>query len=159
MKRLILLHGDPGQGKSHLARKLQGEYSFEWLSLDKLYVERIKKHCPFLYFPDLSKFVSHHYQYFLRDARTYILSKYQRDLLNEWHLHLYATVQAMSEAFDDLVVEGWLLHDCLGEVQAQMSGKAQVFAITVVDRKYIYSGKELTVQDILALGTTSQGTT
>jgi hypothetical protein len=140
-----------------LAQKLKDEHSFEMLSLDPLYVERIRKHCPFLYFPDLSQFIAHHYLYIL-NAKEYIYSKYQRDLVDEWHQHLYAQVSALSADFDNAVVEGWLLKDCLGEVVARMSETAQVFPIKVVERTYHHDGSVLTIGEIAALGASGERT-
>ena len=155
MKRLFLVYGHSRQGKTYLAQQLRDEYGFEMLALDSLYVEHIQRHCPFLYFPDLSKFIAHHYLYIL-NPKEYILSQYQRDLVEEWHQHLYAHVSALSARFDSLVVEGWLLKDCLGEVVTRMSGVAQVFPINVVERKYSHAGSELTIAEIATLGTSDE---
>ncbi len=152
MKRLILLHGHSQQGKTYLAQQLKDEHAFEMLSLDDLYVEHIRKHCPFLYFPDLRHFIAHHYLYFL-NIKDYVFGKYQRDLVEEWHQHLYAQVAALIANFDHVVVEGWLLRDCLDEVVKRTTGAARVFPIYVFERTYTYNGSKLTTHEGAALGT------
>ena len=157
MKRLFLIHGDPGSGKSTLARKLRDEHGFEILSLDDLYVEFIKTQCPILYFDVLDKFIAQHYQCILH-PKAYTNHHFNRDFVNEWHEYLLTTISERSDRQDDLVVEGFLLYDYLGALEAYMSQVAQVFLVHTSDHIFRVLGAPLTTRDIAALDQTDEHT-
>ncbi len=157
MKRLFLIHGDPGSGKSTLAKKLRDEHSFEMLSLDELYIEFIKTKCPDLYFSALNKFIAQHYQRILH-SREYTIHHFNRDFVNEWHEYLMTTTSERSARHNNLVVEGFLLYDCLGDLEARMSRVARVFLVHVSNHTYRVLGAPLTTKDIAALGQTDEHT-
>ncbi len=49
MKRLFLVSGMPGAGKTYLAKKIASEHSFKYVELDTEYVQFIKSECPMLF--------------------------------------------------------------------------------------------------------------
>jgi chloramphenicol 3-O-phosphotransferase len=144
MKRLILLHGQPRSGKSSLATDLEKDYSFEKLTLDELYVEFIETRCKEYYFERLRNYIRQHYHCIL-DANGYTKDKCGRDLVKEWHEFLFAATSEKIQRYDNVVVEGYLLVDCLDELKARMEKLAEVFPIP------IGSNNPLTTKDIIAL--------
>lgn len=159
MKRVLLIYGDPRQGKSGLAGDLAKEFRNEdaILSVDDLYVEFIKKKCQEFYFKQLRNYIRQHYHYIL-DAGGYTKHKFGRDFVNEWHKYLFANISERSARYDDLVVEGYLLVDCHRGLEAHMSQTAQVFLVHVSNRTYRVRGKPLTVNEIAALGQADEST-
>jgi nicotinamide riboside kinase len=59
MPRILLVFGDPANGKSTLANKLKAEHRFEVVWVDDVYVEWVQFRCPRLYFDDLDKYILH----------------------------------------------------------------------------------------------------
>lgn len=155
MKRLFLVHGDPGSGKTPLARALRDEHAFEYLSLDALYVEFIKAKCPTLYFDDLKKFIAPHYQCILQ-PREYSYYHFKRDLVNEWHEYMLTATLNRSAHHNNLVAEGFLLYDCLSDLEARMSQIARVFLVHASNGTYQVLGASLTVKQIATLGQEEQ---
>jgi hypothetical protein len=135
VKRVFLIHGNPGSGKSTLAKKLRDEHSFEMLSLDELYVEFIKSECPVLYLDAIDKFIAQHYECILH-PEAYTKHHFKRDFVNEWHEYLLTTTSEWSARHDDLVVEGFLLYDCLGDLEARMLQAVRVFLVHASDLTY-----------------------
>ena len=118
----------------------------------------IEKNCPRLYFDALDKFVALHYQCILVYARENIIYHFGRDFSAEWHEHLLATISEMSKQQNNLVVEGYLLYDCLDVLKAQMSQSAQVYLIHVRDKIYMVNGVTVTAGDIADIGRTDRNT-
>jgi len=125
------------------------------LSLDELYVEFIKTKCPDLYFAALNKFIAQHYQRILH-PRDYTNYHFNRDFVNEWHEYLLTATSERSARHDDLVVEGFLLYDCLGDLEARISQVARVFLVHANNRTYRVLGAPLTANEIAALGQTDE---
>src|SRR5258708_27331460 len=132
MKRVVLIHGESGSGKSPLAQKLKAGYGFEVLELDKLYVCFIKTMCPDLYFNFLSKAISNHYLYILPQSM-WKINDVAHNLVEEWHQHLLNTVIDESARHDALVVEGWLLFPYLKEIKGQLSQRAVVIVVEAMN--------------------------
>lgn len=148
MKRLLLIHGDPGSGKTPLGQYLRREYSFEILSLDDLYVKFVEEECPDFYFKKLRNYISQHYHQIL-DNRGYTEKKFGRNLVKEWHEYLFNTI--FSNKADNLIVEGYLLVDCIDDIEIRMSQITQVHQVQVKNGSYTVSGRLMTADDIAIL--------
>jgi hypothetical protein len=152
MKRLFLIHGDSGAGKSHLARCLEVEHSFKPISLDDEYVEFVRSKCPMLYLDALGKYVGPHYQHLLA-RRDYSKAQFGRDFVAEWQSHVRSRVQSLLATHDELVVEGWLLKHLKRELQDRLRSAAKVYQIEARNKCYFVAGRILTIAQISALGT------
>jgi len=157
MKRLFLIYGNPGSGKTSLAEYLRSNHSFEILSLDDLYIEFVKEKCPDFYFEKLRNYINQHYHHILNNGG-YTKEKFGRDFVNEWHEYLFATTIEWSATHDNLVVEGYLLIDCLSDLETRMSQIAQVFLIYVSDHSYRVLGTPMSANDVAILGQTDENT-
>jgi dephospho-CoA kinase len=151
MKRVFLLYGNPGSGKSTLARKLRDEHGFRLISLDPLYVEFIQSECPRLYFEALGTWIAPHYkQLFNGKERT--KQRYGRDLVQEWHEYILARIEDLIAQDDSVVVEGFLLFDCMEFLESSLSAKARVFRILADHLKYRILGPQMTSEEIAEFG-------
>ena len=100
MSFVVLIHGEPGNGKSYLAEKLQTEHSFAVLGIDETYVDFIRYYCPRLYFELLDYYIGPHYYHILKEPREYSKNHLGRDFVGEWHTHLQSRVQELSALHD-----------------------------------------------------------
>lgn len=152
MKRVILLSGLPGAGKTFLASRLATEHQFGVLCLDDAYVDFIKSHCSMLYFDVLDMYVGPHYNSILVN-RNYSIRHFQRDFVAEWHSFLLARAEQQLTQTDRLVLEGYLLKDCMASLQLGLQTEAQVFHVLVANRNYYCQQQICTFQQVAALGT------
>ena len=70
MARIFLVFGNPGNGKSTLAKRLNAEHRFDVIAVDNVYVEWVKAFCPPLYFEALANYIAQHYHHILRRKST-----------------------------------------------------------------------------------------
>jgi dephospho-CoA kinase len=61
-RRVVLVFGDPGNGKSHLATALREEHGYAVLSLDDVYVKFVRERFQALYLPALERVIAQHFQ-------------------------------------------------------------------------------------------------
>jgi dephospho-CoA kinase len=155
---ILLVYGEPGNGKSFLAERLKTKYSFAVLSVDEAYEEFIRVHCPMLYFEALEYYIGPHYYAILAD-REYSRAQLGRDFVAEWHSHLNNCIKAMTARHEKVVVEGGLLRECMNLFEAGLKSLAQVFQIEVIRGRFRIQGSPVSLTQIAALGqsTTNPG--
>lgn len=150
MKKIYLIHGQPGNGKTTLARRLKEEFGMETLSVDQLYVDFVKTRRPELYFKALNSFISPHFEGILRGARQNRWGQ-DDDPLEEWKAYLFEAIREASDAHDSLVVEGYLLYYDIKPLMERLSELAPVFRVRVRRWKYRALGCRMTAEEIAAL--------
>ena len=105
MSLVVLIYGEPGNGKSYLAERLQANHAFAVLGLDEEYVDFIRRQCPGVYFELLDYYIGPHYIHILK-AQWVSQRFFGRDFVEEWHTHLQTRVQELSALHDQVAVEG-----------------------------------------------------
>jgi hypothetical protein len=148
---ILLVYGQPGQGKSYLAEKLKAEHSFAVLSVDDTYVEFIKVHCPMLYFDALEYYVGPHHNHIIGD-RVYSQAQLGRDFFAEWRAYLNECIASLAARHDRVVVEGAAVQHYKDQMETELTSLAPVFQIEVVDRSYRWQGQPVSLTQIAALG-------
>ncbi|SFM05508.1 hypothetical protein SAMN05421863_101140 [Nitrosomonas communis] len=151
MKRLILVVGRSGQGKSYLARFLSFGHSFAALSVDEVYLDFVRTHCPMLYFDALNLYISPHYHAILKN-RDHSMTHLGRDFVHEWLRYLATKILGLISLHDNVVVEGCLLDHCANEFQSAMASFGQVFVVSVVKQRYFLNDHELSMESVATLG-------
>jgi len=146
MKRIVLVHGEPGSGKTWLSDQLSNRFAWRKLSVDETYVEFVNTTCPEFYFPYLRRYIAPHYAYMLSLEET--KQKYGRDFVLEWCHYLFDRIVAESSANDKLVVEGWLLRHLLRTLRPPISQAAAVMVVEVVSRTYWVDHMPVTIEGI-----------
>jgi hypothetical protein len=144
---VVLIHGEPGNGKSYLAERLRTDHAFAVLELDEEYVDFIRGECPGVYFELLGYYIGPHYYHILK-AQWVSKEFFGRDFVDEWHTHLQARVQELSALHDRLAVEGGLLFDCMDRLEAALKPSASVVRIEVKRRSYFWQGSPITADQI-----------
>lgn len=152
MKRLFLVYGPPGAGKSYLAAQLDTKHKFRRLSVDDSYVDFVELRFPEMYFPALRSFIMPHYN-LIQQFRGYAAQVLQRDFVAEWQDYLVGRIRELIATTDrDTVVEGYLLEDCKDALSNTLAGAAGVFQIAVDNRTYTWNRKTvLSIDEIAAL--------
>ena len=115
-RKVILIFGEPGSGKSYLAERLRDEYGYNSIiSLDTIYMEFITNKYPSLYLPDLAIVISQHYKTILGDSGK-----------KAWKKYAVSFIKSVVKSGGKIVIEGYLLFDILEDVRAKLSGMAEV---------------------------------
>jgi hypothetical protein len=161
MARIVLVLGEPDNGKSTLATKLQQQHQCSVVEVDTVYVEWVEKHVPELYFPFVGKYIFQHYHYLLMGEYSAV-KVFKRNLVAEWRAHLIDFIKKESSQHEALVVEGYLLGDNPdGYEQALATPSTQVFQIYVKEYQYYLKQPpptpptQVTPAQIAALGLTT----
>ena len=155
MKTVLWVTGEPGSGKSCLARELGKDHGFDVLSVDKAYVEFVQEECPMLFFEALCKYIAPHYLHILSKLDWSEKHFNGRDFVTEWHEYLFPRIEELATQKDRVVVEGYLLKHCndyLKDLREKLQGRVQIFHIQVAEQEYSYEGRKLTVEQIAKLG-------
>lgn len=155
-KRLLLVSGATGGGKSTLACQLQRRFGFETLGVDGVYIKFVQEKWRVLCFPDLKKWIAPHFQMVTRNWEQ-MKDKYKRrSFVDEWEDYLTRQIEALAgDHGDKLVVEGWLLGqgNTKHKLTDSLSSVVPVFWIWVdKDHKYFLDGEELTLEQVANLG-------
>lgn len=132
MRRIVLIIGEPGQGKSYLARKLGKKFGAEIVSLDSEYVQFIRGQYPSLDLDDIACVISQHY-------KTVLTVKKRGH--TEWKKHVIALIKEKSRTSPFLVVEGYLLSPILEEVLKKTPKRAKISVVYVRAMRYYISGE------------------
>lgn len=143
--RVVLIFGDPGQGKSYLANQLRTNYGYYLISLDGIYVEFVQTWYPDLYLPALNRVIAQHYRMMLvvgdRD-------NFAPGAVVAWRNHLASLVEATSHQHQLVVVEGYLLLPALDVVQERLADKAVVTTVEVRNRQYFVAWNMWSIEQI-----------
>lgn len=133
-RQLVAVSGDPGHGKTHLAKQLGARCQVPVVHTDEVYVDFVRRRCPELFFPHLEFYIQAHFHGMV-GASEYNLQTLGRDYNLEWQEHLGGVLSQALEAEAALVVEGYLLAYCprLLERVADASGTG-LMRITVRQR-------------------------
>lgn len=153
---VVLVSGQPRQGKSHLALRLRDEHSFEYLGVDEEYIQFIESECSFLYFDALSKHIAAFYHSIFSQPY-YSEERFGRDLVSEWHSYLLSRIKELTARYNKVVVEGYLLFDCKEAFQAELNSGAEVRLVEVQNRTYSLNGLPVTLEDIVLRKQAVQG--
>jgi hypothetical protein len=146
-KVVWLVSGLPHAGKSHLAKKLKRDHRFSKVSVDATYVAFIQTRCPELYFEALNQCISLHYDCLLKNGDFQRLRL--RNYVADWQCYLVSRVRSAASVCDRLVVEGYLLKDCVCELKKQLEGIAEVRSIEAVDQRYRVEDQCLLLEELL----------
>jgi hypothetical protein len=128
-RHVVLIFGDPGSGKSHLAATLHARFGYEVIGLDDVYVAFVKTEYPELYLPAIRRFVAQHYQ-------TLLLRHDGGRAVKAWQGHVASLVAARAAECPLVAVEGFLLLPVLDAVQASLADRAAVSIVGVMARRY-----------------------
>lgn len=152
-KRVILLTGVPGQGKTHLMNRLKQEASCAALCVDDVYVDFIKTQCPAMFFENLRMYIAPHYDSLIEGLDARSASLYGRCFDAEWRAHLVDRIHTLLSVCDSVFAEGYLLKTSVaGQIYAVLAPLARVYTLSVHSRRYFLGSKELTFEQIAALG-------
>ena len=126
-RKVVLIFGDPGNGKSYLANQLRQRYGYDLISLDDTYVAFVKERYPDLYLPAISQVIAQHFQTMLQ---------HYNGAHKAWQEHVASLVEARSGLDPLVAVEGFLLLPVLDAVQAALAGKAIVTIVEARAKQY-----------------------
>jgi hypothetical protein len=146
---VVLVSGQPRQGKSYLAMRLRDEHSFEYLGVDEEYIQFIESECSFLYFDALSRHIAHFYHSSFSQPY-YSEERFGRDQVSEWHSYLLSRIKELTARYNKVVVEGYLLFDCKDTFQIDLRSDAEVRLVEVKNRSYSLNGLPVTLEDIVS---------
>ncbi len=151
MKQVLLIYGNPRQGKTYLMTELVECYSFHGVSVDHIYVDFTRTELPELYFEYLDSYIAPHYDCILSQS-AYSMREFGRNFVTEWNSHLMTRVLELTAQYDNLAVEGYLLRHCLRELEMGLAVTAQVFPVHVVNQTYRVHGKPVSIEEVARLG-------
>jgi hypothetical protein len=121
VSRVILVFGNPNNGKSTLIDTLRGEHGFHSIAVDGVYVDFVRTLFPRFFLPELSGCILQHYDSIFR------LDSTRRQV---WCQHLLNQVALASTQHPSVVVEGYLLYDCKDAIETELKkGGHRVFQI------------------------------
>jgi hypothetical protein len=144
-KHVLLISGEPQQGKSTLCDILRTRFDYRLCTVDDEYVEFVRTHYPALYFEQLVAYVAPHYNCILNtnslfpgsDTR-YTDHLFGIDVRAHWHRHLLAAVTSALESSDDVAAEGYLLKDCYVGIAHYLRTHRFAHVIEVFVERYSY---------------------
>src|SRR3990172_10732411 len=123
---VILIFGEPDNGKSWLADALASRYDYDIIHVDEIYLEFIKEFYPKLYLESLNIVVSQHYEM--------ILKRTHKGAEKAWAQHVINVITEHLDTSQCLAVEGYLLAPILKTVRARLSKVTYVKMVYVKDR-------------------------
>jgi len=118
--RIVLIYGEPGNGKSHLAQELKTKHGYHVISTDELYVDFIREHVPDIFLPLLRQVIQQHYLYIASQAP---------NMREAWAEYL---CRAIEEQLRDALYREWspqrvdTLRMHAGLNQKEMAGKLHI---------------------------------
>ena len=127
--RVVLVFGDPRNGKSYLASALHKQYGYVVVSLDDVYVQFVQEQFPSLYLPALGQVIAQHFQTMLSVFNGGAAAR-------AWASHLAALVTARSKEHRLLVVEGFLLPPALAQIRQRLPATTAVTVVEARQRQY-----------------------
>lgn len=127
--RVILIYGNPGNGKSYLAKQLHDRYGYYVVGLDGAYIEFVKERYPDFYLKALNLVIAQHFHYFLKawdrpGGATY-------GAASAWGDYVSSLAAAASYQHPLVAIEGYLLSPEINSVVQKLDGKAILKVIEV----------------------------
>ncbi len=129
-RRVVLIYGNPGNGKSYLAEKLEKNYGYHRIGLDEVYVEFIRTQYASLDSPKLREVVGPHYERILMPCDQLEIHP---GALEKWRDHVVSIAANASQQYPLVAVEGYLL---LPAIVAVQRGLGDTAIVTVVEARY-----------------------
>ena len=133
-RHVVLVFGEPGHGKSHLAEQLQKDCGYYWVKLDEAYVEFVRKQYPDFDLSDLRDKIKGHWEILV--ASEHIGMGIAHGYEAAWREHVLSLVESASREHHLVVVEGYLLLPALAAVQERLAAKAVVTTVEARYRQY-----------------------
>jgi hypothetical protein len=133
-RKVVLIYGQPGDGKSHLANnELKAKYGYHVVTVDEVYVAFVQCRFPDLYFPQLRQFTQQHYEAIVvPGVKSGVLIE---DVAQAWQDHLCAVIERESRLHKLLAVEGYLLYPALEAIENRLT-PATVLRVDVRGKTY-----------------------
>src|SRR3989337_2996610 len=116
--RVILIFGEPDNGKSWLANALASRHGYDIIHIDEVYLEFIRESYPKFYLESLNIVVSQHYEM--------ILKRTHKGAEKAWAQHVVDVITERLKVSNAIAVEGYLLAPILKTVRARLSKTASV---------------------------------
>lgn len=132
-RRVVLIYGNPGNGKSHLAEKLEKNYGYHRIELDEVYVKFIRSQYASLDSPKLREVILQHYEYILTPCDR--LEVYP-GAMEKWRDHVVSITEDASHQHALIVVEGYLLLPAIVAVQRRLGDTAIVAVVEARNGQY-----------------------
>ena len=146
-KRLVLVYGLPGEGKTTLAHELLHKKGYRWISTDRVYVDWIRDRYPDFFFPRLRQFVFEHWNEIIRvgEERDWIVE----DMVAAWIEHLLDVAVAELDHHPKVVVEGSLVTWAYERLSELLNDSVEVLVIKAHEERYLdESNNELQLNEI-----------
>jgi uridine kinase len=131
--RVVLIFGDPGSGKSHLARWLRDKHAYHLIELDDVYVNFVRDCYPDLYLRALNHVIAQHFETILARCDAGGITP---GAVAAWREHVASLAEAACGQYQHVSVEGYLLLPALSAVQERLAGKAVVATVEARNRQY-----------------------
>jgi len=126
-RRVVLIFGDSGHGKSHLADELHEKYGYYVIRLDDVYVEFIRSRYPDFFLNLLPQVIGQHYNTMFIQSPEGVAS---------WSDHVVSVTKDASAQNPLVAVEGYLLAPVLRAVEESVASLASVTTVEVRYREY-----------------------
>ncbi len=143
---VLLVFGDPGEGKSYLAKELASHCGYSHVAVDSVYVHFIKQRHPELDFKWISRFILEQYQGVLEAGVKSHPDWWARDPINEWQDYLTERLLDTLRGCPRVAVEGsLLLDDTRAFIRARLPSEMEAHEIRAIQRQYEVDGGGKTV--------------
>jgi hypothetical protein len=136
---IVLLHGEPGNGKSFCALVLKSLDCIDTvLHTDEIYTGYIFIEKRDIYRDDLRQQIWAHYL------------QHRQQIKDGWHAHLFDVVSRDAKRVQRLAVEGWQLFDCHDQLSTRLESEGhQVIPILASGKNYFpYPPQSLDVREL-----------
>ena len=144
-RRVVLIFGNPENGKSYLANQLHVNYGYHLVRLDRVYVEFVQTRYPILYLPALNQVIAQHYNMILVPCdRAGIAPR----AVAAWRDHVASLAEEVSRQSHLVAIEGYLLAPVLDAVQERLTGTAVVTTVEAHQWRYLVAGMAKTIEQI-----------
>ena len=145
-RRVVLIYGASGNGKSYLAKQMSDNCGYHRVGLDDVYIKFIKEQYPDLYLTDLNIVIAQHYHCILK-AWDHPGGKYH-GAESAWGNYVASFAEDVSRRHPLVAIEGYLLDPVLNTVQQKLVDKAIVTRVEVRMWQYFVNGVVKSLEQI-----------